>query len=182
MCEQTASFALMTHLCSVLSNTSENIVPLSFWATREGAYLSRLCDDHRLIRLIGFFPRRPNLTTIGSSQLLVKINASLFSAIDRAAEVRVPLIIGAPLVSSILDYRLTTPCAWYRPRSIEDRERDHLIWLNQSGAIIRSVPTDLPLDGPLDDQALVDLAVLENPLRTWTGRGGNATHHSAWGG
>ena len=167
MCEQTASYALMTHLCSILSNTSENITPLSFWSTREGSHISQECDDGRPHRLIGFFPRRPKLTSVNSSQILVKINESLTETLDHAAEVNVPMIIGVPLATSILDYRLNSPCSWYRPRQVEDWKRDHIIWLDQSGLIIWPPATELPVDGPLDDQAVIDLAVLENPLRSW---------------
>lgn len=168
MSEQTASFALMTHLCSVLNNISENVIPLSFRATREGSILSRLCDNGHPLRLIGFFPRRPKLISTEDTQLITKINAHLFAAIDRAAEVHVPIMIGLPLVASILDYRLNSPCAWYAPRNIEERNQDHLVWLDFTGTIIKAVPAKAPFEGPLENRTILNLATIKNSPQNWT--------------
>lgn len=168
MCEQTASFALMTHLCSVISKVSDNITPLWFWRTREGSRLSELCDDSRKLRVIGFYPRRPKVSSVSDSQLLVKINAHVINAFKRAAACKILLLIGVPLVVSILDYRLSSPCAWYRPTNIGNYDKDYFFRLDLVGAVVDSDPADMPFKGPINDHVLLDLVTSGSELRTWT--------------
>jgi hypothetical protein len=167
MCEQTASFALMTHLCSVLSNISDSITPLSFWVTREGSRLSEQCDDGRRLRIMGFYPRRPKMFSIPSSQFLVKINAHIIDAFRRATACKIPFLIGVPLVTSILAYRLSSPCAWYRSKGIGNSDNDYLIRLDLAGSIVDSDPMDLPFEGPINDRVLLDLATSGSQVCTW---------------
>lgn len=111
--EHSVEFVLVPRLISILSKTYSNIVPFYFWAAREGNSISQSCDTGEYLRLIAVYPRRPKVSHPHDSEILIKFNAVLFEKAREYEQFGIPVFAGVPRVSSIMDFRLNTPCTWF---------------------------------------------------------------------
>ena len=59
MSEHTVEYALVPKMIGILAPQFPRVIPIYFWATREGSRISRLCDVSGKVRVIAVFPRRP---------------------------------------------------------------------------------------------------------------------------
>lgn len=166
MCEQTASFALMNSLSSILKPLSSQIIPINFWVTREGSNISKEFDDGKLLRLLGFYPRRPKVFSTEDELINVKVNSDIQKTISYANNIDVPIIIGVPLVKSVLDYSLSSPCSWFSFSTQTNDFEDFSFQINIKREIQR------PLDGKnsvfsINKKEILDLAKSIEPKHSW---------------
>lgn len=136
--EHSAEFCLVPNLSRVLEERW-SMTPVYFWSTREGSRLARECDDGQQITVLAMFARRPKMLQVGDETIQVKVNASLQRRAFDLLESGIPVLCGVPVVSSILDFSLSSPCVWF---SLIPTARDHedmYIEIDKkTGTIIRS--------------------------------------------
>ena len=164
--EHSVEFVLVPQLISILSKTYSNIVPFYFWAAHEGNSVSHSCDTGEYIRLIAVYPRRPKVSHPHDSEILIKFNAALFEKAREYEQSGIPVFAGVPRVSSIMDFRLNTPCSWFEilgaegptdiegTISLESEER----WAIPNNDVIR---------GPLSKEQLVNSVKSRSALMRW---------------
>ncbi len=56
ICEHTAEFLLIPKLMEFVKTRYTNVVPIYFWATREGNTLSRNLHSSLNVKILAFFP------------------------------------------------------------------------------------------------------------------------------
>lgn len=114
--EHTAEFILAPRAVEAFSSHASTVVPIYFWSTREGSRLSRSVAANTRLQMVSIFARRPKVDILGSDKIAVNLNEELFDYTDAASALGIPTLAGIPLVSSLDQLRLTSPCAWFRLR------------------------------------------------------------------
>ena len=98
--EHTTEFILVPRLNRALNRKNDNVVPIYYWASREGNNLSMNLHKNEKVKIIALFPRRPKL--FKKSEIIYgKINVDVFGFVNRASNLGIPTIAGLPLVDSI---------------------------------------------------------------------------------
>jgi len=111
--EHSAEFCLVPSLCAILEK-QWLVTPVYFWSTREGSRLAQECDSGEQITILAMFARRPKMSHAGDQTIQVKINFSLQERTQSLLESGIPVLAGVPLVSSILNFQISSPCVWLR--------------------------------------------------------------------
>lgn len=65
-------------------------------------------------RVIAIYPRRPKVLHTGDDHIAVKFNDSLFRAASIGEELRLPVMAGVPLASSLVKLALDARRMWFR--------------------------------------------------------------------
>lgn len=130
--EHSVEFCLVSQFCRILEASWE-VTPLYFWKTREGSRLALAHDDSEQVKIIAMFARRPKLSHVGDSQISIKINASLKEKAFQLSKLGIPVICGVPLVTSILDFQLTSPCVWFKINSNGEDYNDTFVVIGKGG-------------------------------------------------
>lgn len=89
------------------------MIPVYFWANREGGRLARESLDLSDIRVLTAYARRPKVRHPGDDQIVMRMNEELYVAASRGAEMGCPVLAGIPLVSTLRDLVLGAPCRWF---------------------------------------------------------------------
>jgi hypothetical protein len=131
MSENTAAYALMPNLVGHLSVHHQRIIPLRFSSTREGARTADESMRERGVRVLAAYARRPKVAHAGDETILVKINALLFSSARAGAEFGIPVLAGVPLVSSLLEFSIGIPCAWFLVEPVKQADTEFSLRLSQ---------------------------------------------------
>jgi hypothetical protein len=166
ICEHSAEFILVPNLCQLFSEHDKNLIPLHFWKTREGSSKSIRCDDHKPLRLIAMYARRPKIRIPNQNSITVKINYDIFEHALYLQDNNIPTIIGVPCVSSVLELKFGCSCSWFS--LIPDKNSCHDAELTidiQS----RKCDSKLPLGvhGPLNDHELLSLFNKSRKFVSW---------------
>lgn len=165
--EHSAEYVLVPNMARILSTQFEKVIPIYFWATREGNSMSKSCAENRSIYLLAMFPRRPKIFEPGASQIRVKFNSVLFSAALRAQEFGVPVFAGVPLTNSILNFDLETQCLWFVVNAIPGETADVEIDMSVDNPTTATGICDKKISGPLSaDEILEHFYRLANRM-TW---------------
>lgn len=131
--EHSAEFVLVPNLVEILSATYSSIVPIYFWATREGSRIAASGVEPRMVRLVTVFARRPKVQNPNDEMLLVKINARLVQAGELGRRFGSPVFVGVPLATNLLRFHIGTPCAWFYLAGSAHTEEDVYIRLSLKG-------------------------------------------------
>jgi hypothetical protein len=119
--EHSCEYVLVGDLARVLSAEYSRICPIFFWATREGTEATAMGVGSEPVRIITAFARRPKIGGHSKGTVLMKINLELFGAAAQGALGGCPVLAGVPLATGLLQFTLSTRCAWFhlRPQSTE---------------------------------------------------------------
>jgi hypothetical protein len=71
------------------------------------------CDRGDQIRILALFARRPKMEMAGSGTVHMKVNVALQRWALSLQSHGIPVICGVPLVSSILEFSVSSPCVWF---------------------------------------------------------------------
>jgi hypothetical protein len=167
MCEHTVEFALVPKMIHILTTQFPKVIPIYFWATREGSRISRECTFGGKFRVVAVFPRRPKVLSPGDNRVFVKFNQQLFQSAHGAEEAGIPVLAGIPLVSSLMDFGLHCHYAWFQIRSKAIPQKD-LIWeVDLDGNIMGENLNNVPIEGPLDDDEILDIVHTATSTLSW---------------
>jgi len=146
--EHSAEYVLVPRIVQQLSEHFHKVVPVFFWANREGNTIARACAPCQTLRVISVFARRPKVNRPGEQQVLVKFNTELFDWAAEAEALGIPTFAGLPLVSSLTDLTLDCACAWFwvGPHRGEDVE----LILSLDGDVVRNSSGKPHVHGPIE--------------------------------
>jgi len=114
MSEHTAEFILIPKLLEFFKTRYANVVPIYFWATREGNNLSRELHRNMNVKIFAFFPRRPKLDKKNPELIYGKINNLIIEFANFASSLNIPTIAGLPVVGSLSDLSLNPSICWFQ--------------------------------------------------------------------
>lgn len=154
--EHTAEYVLVPALARILSAKFAHVVPVYFWATREGNETARRSMDRQRVRLISVYARRPKVKEPAQNHILVKLNAQLFEFARRAAPLGIPVFAGVPLASSLASLGLDVQCSWLRLKPEGTHDRDIEFSLTLDGVKCGDDHGCADWDGPLQPDQLVE--------------------------
>jgi hypothetical protein len=189
MSEHTAEYALVPDLVAHLGKHFPIIVPVYFWATREGARVGRESISNHTIRVVAAFARRPKVVRPGDERILVKVNEQLFAAARAGAEVGIPVLAGVPLVNNLVDFSIGVSCSWFHISSTSQptADREFLLALSEEP---RRPALQEGVSGPLTQMELVNIAQSWCSELDWMGavdgmryvKSAGGIHHPLFGG
>ena len=110
--EHSLEYVVVPRICEILSASYKRIVPIYYWATREGNIVSRQLHSNMKLKILSVFPRRPKLDVIDSDVLYGKINQSVMEFAKAAKSCGIPTIFCLPLVKSLLDISSDCRCLY----------------------------------------------------------------------
>src|SRR5690348_2806966 len=99
--EHTAELILVPDILRILQPVYPCITPLYYWASREGSIMSRRAFEHKRVRVLAFYPRRPKVKSPGMGTILVKFNELLYNRSSYFHSKGIPVIAGVPLADSL---------------------------------------------------------------------------------
>jgi hypothetical protein len=145
--ENTAAYALVPNLIGQLTNHHTSVIPLRYSATREGSRTAEESMAGERLKILTAFPRRPKIIHAGDESILVKMNSVLFSSAIISSAFRIPVLAGVPLISSLLHFTLSVPCAWFLIEPVEQSDTE--FYLHISDKRVVTVPAN-GISGPLN--------------------------------
>jgi hypothetical protein len=113
MSEHTAEYVLVNDLVHRLSPAFPNLLPMFFWATREGNRTAIASMHHLSFRLLTCFARRPKVDGLLDDNILMKINRELKQYHQACTPLGIPVLAGLPMIRSLSSLRLTSVCNWF---------------------------------------------------------------------
>lgn len=161
MSEHTAEFILVPKLMEFIKTRYTNVVPVYFWATREGNKLSRDLHRNMNLKIIAFFPRRPKFDSKNPKLIYGKINSLIFEFANFASSLNIPTIAGLPIVGSLLDLSKNPSICWFHivksePKDITfeiNKQNKKITFHNNENGSIK-VPVESDFDGIIEESKL----------------------------
>jgi hypothetical protein len=124
--ERTAEYSLVPPLCAAFRKEFPWVLPLFYWATREGSAIAADVAPTRQVRVVTVYARRPKLESREAKTVRVRLNPLLFRAAMESQPYAIPVYAGVPRVASF-DALATSPAfAWFRihPGSVPEAPVD----------------------------------------------------------
>lgn len=136
--EHSVEYCIVPQMCRIVEECFIAI-PLYFWSTREGSRLARECSMDEQLRVLVLFARRPKVLKPNDDIITMKVNTELQRLATDSEQHGIPVFCGMPLISSILDFGISSPCCWFRIVSQADNPEDMNIQIDRhSGNIVGS--------------------------------------------
>jgi hypothetical protein len=161
--EHTAEYPLMHSLVGILSRQFSTIIPIYFWATREGSRIAAEGIGRQPVCVVTAYPRRPKIVNPEDSILLMKINAELLHAGSAGLDVGIPVFAGVPLASGLLQFSIDTPCSWFHQEGSSAEDHDLHILVSLTGETHEPSSSRPGVIGPLTTEGL--LRVVQSAAR-----------------
>lgn len=111
--EHTAEFILVPMFSKILEQNYRPVIPIYYWASREGGILARKCLQDVDCLIVAFYARRPKVHYIQQEHIEVKFNESLFSHARLLEQIGVKVFAGVPLISDLKHLHSEPPCAFF---------------------------------------------------------------------
>jgi len=147
--EHSAEYALVHDLAHVLSRKYDCIVPIYFWTTREGSTIATRSVGQRAVRVLTVYPRRPKIHNPEDETIVMKVNSLLLQAGAAGCELGIPVFVGVPRATQLLEFTLDTPCSWFHLAERDPPKTDVEIRISVDGKSAVSDVAPCPLSGPL---------------------------------
>jgi hypothetical protein len=167
MSEHTAEYVLVPNITRRVSNRFASVVPFYFWKRREGNSLSLSQGSGIRGRLAAIYARRPKIGDNHPDDIIMKINSDIFEMAIRARTFKIPVFVGIPLMKSILDMRIDSPCSLFRVRGDEKDNSDLHCYLSTIGNAIRFERETNAIQGPLNDSELNNQIESDSEVLSW---------------
>ena len=145
MSEHSVEYYIVPEFTRILSTRFATVLPLFYWATREGNSTSRTRNVPRdRLTVCALFPRRPKFVT--ESVLAMKVNAEVIDSARQLNSVGVPTFLGIPLVQSIWELGGEFKRRWFHLAAGEGASREFEIEIHSDREthcdIARSIEPD----------------------------------------
>lgn len=131
--EHSVEFVLVSDLVSALRHSFGHIVPVFFWASREGGKLAASQMGTHSVKLLAVFARRPKVSPTSDS-IFMKVNSSLFEYAVAAYDVGMPVIASMPLASDLGSLQLGCECVHLQIDGLT-QQSDQTVEFRRSGEI-----------------------------------------------
>lgn len=166
MSEHTAEYVLVNDLVHRLSPTFPDLLPIFFWATREGNRTAIESMHHLSFRLLTCFARRPKVDPFLNEHLLMKINPELKQYHQACSPLGIPVLAGLPMIRSLSSLRLTSVCNWFSLADFDcvDQEEFYVVVARDGTASLHE--SDDKLAVPLTTEKIENL-VTQSPQLSW---------------
>ena len=130
MSEHTAEYVLVNDLVHRLSPAFPDLLPMFFWATREGNRTAIESMRNLNFRLLTCFARRPKVAQFVNEHILMKVNPELKQYYQACRPLGIPVVAGLPMIRSLSSLRLTSVCNWFLSRilTVSIRMNSTLWW------------------------------------------------------
>jgi len=122
--EHTAEYTLVPNLKNILQKRFNFVTPLFPWATREGSTIARHLHKGESFKVVGLYPRRPKMTSITSSEIIIKLNRQILIGAKRGMELGIPIIAGCPLVKDFWELGNSPNCLWLKLDQVPEDDLD----------------------------------------------------------
>jgi hypothetical protein len=165
--EHTAEYALVRSLVGILSRQFSTIIPVYFWATREGSRIAARGVGQQQVRVIAAYARRPKVGNPEDSIVFMKINALLLQAGAAGLDVGIPVLAGVPLATGLLQFSIETPCSWFHINGRGPGDQDVEIRISLIGATQESNSSRPGVVGPLTADDLLSIVQTKARAMTW---------------
>ncbi len=164
--EHSAELVLVPVIEKILSYEGMQIIPIYFWKTREGSYLSQKCSLSKRFRIIAMYARRPKIVEPLQNTVEVKINNILFQRAFYLKQYGIPTIAGVPRISTIGELRIGCNCSWFYldPQRPEEEEVVTLVEIS-TNQCRRKLPHRV--QGPLQERDLLDIVNKAKVFSEW---------------
>ena len=166
MSEHTAEYVLVNDLVRRLTPAFSNLIPIFFWATREGNHFTLESMDCQNLRLVTCFARRPKVDPAAPSSLFMKINRELINYRHACASINIPVLVGLPIVKSLSALRLNSPCNWFDLAKFDYADEGECYVTISSDGLL-STPPAPTFSGPLTNPQIEEL-VNRSPIVSWS--------------
>ena len=166
MSEHTAEYVLVNDLVCRLTPAFPNLIPIFFWAKREGNRTALESMHDLNCRLVTCFARRPKVEYAAPDHLFMKINSELMQYRQACEPLDIPVLAGLPMVKSLSDLRLNSPCNWFDLAKFDCINQEFYVTLGPDGAVTLDDSTH-KLPKPLTNPQIEEL-VNKSPLLTWS--------------
>jgi hypothetical protein len=166
MSEHTAEYVLVNDLVRRLSPAFPDLLPIFFWATREGNRTAIESMRHFNLRLLTCFARRPKVSPSLNEHILMKVNPELTQYHQAFTRLGIPVLAGLPMIRSLSSLRLTSICNWFSLGDFEcvDQEEFYVVVAQDGTATL--FESDDKLAAPLTTMRIENL-VRESPKLSW---------------
>jgi hypothetical protein len=164
--EHTAEYVLVNDIVRRLSPTFQSLIPIFFWATREGNRTAIQSMYDLSFRLVTCFARRPKIEYAAPNHLFMKINSELIHYRKACAPLDIPVLAGLPMIKSLSCLRLDSPCCWFDLGRFESVNHTEFYVTVAPDGTATLGDSSHRLGGPLTNLEIEEL-VSGSPLLTW---------------
>jgi hypothetical protein len=166
MSEHTAEYVLVNDLVRRLTPAFPNLVPIFFWATREGNRTAHESMFGQQLRLMTCFARRPKVDHAAPNHLFMKINGELIYYRDVCAPLEIPVLAGLPMVKSLSGLRLNSSCNWFDLAKFDSSDQAEFYVRIASDGTATLGDSSPILQRPLTNPQIEEL-VSKSPVLSW---------------
>jgi hypothetical protein len=110
--EHSLEYIIVPNICNIISAKYKRIIPIYYWATREGNRMSDALHCNLRVRILSIFPRRPKIENVDSDYIHGKLNKSILRYAEVANSIGIPTIFCMPLVKSFIDISNECECLY----------------------------------------------------------------------
>jgi hypothetical protein len=110
--EHSLEYIVVPSICKILRAKYKRIIPIYYWATREGNTLSSKLHSNLRVWILSVFPRRPKIDSNHSDVIYGKLNNSILHFAEVAKSIGIPTIFCMPIVKSFLDISDDSKCLY----------------------------------------------------------------------
>lgn len=118
--EHSLEYIIVPSISNILRARYKRIIPIYFWATREGNTLSNKLHSNLRVRILSVFPRRPKIESIDSDFIHGKLNTSILRFGEVAKSIGIPTIFCMPLIKSFIDISDNCKCLYLEVSKFND--------------------------------------------------------------
>jgi|ERR1700741_395036 len=166
MSEHTAEYVLVNDLGHRLSPAFPDLLPMFFWATREGNRTAIESMRNLNFRLLTCFARRPKVAQFVNEHILMKVNPELKQYYQACRPLGIPVVAGLPMIRSLSSLRLTSVCNWFSLADFDcvDQEEFYVVVAKDGTATL--FESDDKLAVPLTTMKIENL-LRQSPKLSW---------------
>lgn len=122
--EHSAGFVLAPNLGAILAASYSTVIPIFFWATREGTDFASEGFAGRRVKVLTVFPRRPKMDPKLPGCLFLKLNEQLFRYAQASRNSGLPVLAGMPLAKNLGELTFGCPCVWVHLTGVDEEPAD----------------------------------------------------------
>jgi hypothetical protein len=111
--EHSIELLMIPKLVNHLSEYYNKIIPIFYWANREGGILNNKILKNKEFRIIAVYARRPKFRKPDDDYFILKINEQLVAKNNVLKNFQVPSFAGIPLINSLEAFDNTAEFLWF---------------------------------------------------------------------
>lgn len=101
--EHSLEYIIVPRIWELLKQRFSLVIPIYFWAAREGNSLSKKIHKEQKLKILLVFPRRPKINLNKPNRVYGKINYSIINCFRKARTFGIPTVFSFPVILSFKD-------------------------------------------------------------------------------